>query len=151
MDMMESRSGPMTIGQLARCSDVGVEAIRFYGRQGLIPEPPRTSSGYRQYPADTVERLRFIRRAKELGFSLREIGELIALRLDGNACSADVRARAEEKVRDIEQKIRDLQRMRSSLAALIDVCAGTGTTDECPILHALTSKDSDACATTGRA
>ena len=136
--------GPMTIGQVARCSGAGVEAIRFYGRQGLIPEPPRTSAGYRQYPPETVARLRFIRRAKELGFSLHEIGELIALGLDGNACAADVRAQAETKTRDIERKIRDLQRMHSSLATLIDSCAGTGTTDECPILHAMTRRDSDA-------
>jgi Hg(II)-responsive transcriptional regulator len=127
----------LTIGQVARSADVGVETVRFYERQGLIPEPPRTDSGYRQYPAETVDRLRFIQRAKELGFSLREIEELISLRLDEGARAADVRARAEAKIQDIEEKIRDLQRMRDTLRELTRACTAEGTTDQCPILGAL--------------
>jgi MerR family transcriptional regulator, copper efflux regulator len=131
----------MTIGQLARKVDVGVETIRFYERQGLIPEPPRSRSGYRQYAETTVDRLRFIRRAKELGFSLRETDELISLRLDQGASATMVRAQAEEKIRDIEDRIRDLQRVRSSLAELVDSCGCAGPGSECPILRALSGDE----------
>ncbi len=127
----------LMIGEVARQAGVGVETIRFYEREGLVPKPPRTPSGYRQYPEDTISRLRFIQRAKELGFSLREIQELISLRLDDHACAADVRSHAEAKIRDIDEKIRDLQRMRSSLRELTETCAGEGRTDECSILQAL--------------
>jgi MerR family copper efflux transcriptional regulator len=127
----------MTIGQLARTADVGAQTIRFYERQGLLPAPPRTSSGYRQYPRDTLDRLHFILRAKALGFSLKEIDELISLRLDTHSCASDVRAQAADKVRDLDGKIRDLQRMRSRLLELMQACAGRGTLDQCPILTAL--------------
>jgi MerR family transcriptional regulator, copper efflux regulator len=128
----------LTIGQVAEQAAVGVETVRFYEREGLIPSPPRTPAGYRQYSADTVERLRFIQRAKELGFSLRETQELLALRLGAGTSAAHVRARAAEKVEDIGRKIRDLEAMRASLAALMDRCAGDGGLDTCPILVALT-------------
>jgi MerR family transcriptional regulator, copper efflux regulator len=127
----------MTIGQVAREGGVGVETIRFYERQGLVPEPPRTGSGYRQYPRETVERLRFIQRAKELGFSLKEIEELISLRLDDEAGAAEVRSRAESKIRDIEARIRDLRRLRQRLTELTRACVGQVSADECPILGAL--------------
>lgn len=128
---------PMTIGQVAERTDLGVETIRFYERQGLVPEPPRTAAGYRQYPPETVDRLRFIQRAKELGFSLREIQELLNLRLDGGACASDVRERAEAKVHDIEARIRDLERMRTALAELTAACTGQGGSGRCAILDAL--------------
>jgi Hg(II)-responsive transcriptional regulator len=131
----------LTIGELAKQAAVGQETIRFYEREGLIPEPPRTASGYRQYPADTVARLRFILRAKELGFSLREIGELISLRLREYTCRADVREQASEKIRDLDAKIRDLQRMRSRLVDLQAACMNQGISDECPILQALQAED----------
>ena len=127
----------MTIGQVADGAGVGIETIRFYEREGLIPKPPRTPAGYRQYSVDTVERLRFIQRAKELGFSLRETQELLALRLGHGMSAADVRARAAEKVRDIGEKIRDLETMRESLTALVSTCPGQGSLDCCPILVAL--------------
>ena len=133
---MDTRAS-LTIGQLAKRTDLRVETIRFYERQGLIPEPPRTVTGYRQYPPETVDRLRFIRRAKELGFSLRETEELISLRLDDGASAAGVRARATEKIRDIDGRIGDLERVRESLAALTRACSGRGSADECPILEAL--------------
>lgn len=127
----------MTIGQVARAAEVGVETVRFYEREGLIPEPPRRASGYRQYPADTVRRLRFIRRAKELGFTLKEIGELLELRVDPATTCGDVRARATAKIADIDEKIRMLERMRWTLARLVEACAGAGPPTECPILEAL--------------
>src|SRR5947208_9758509 len=106
---------PLTIGQLAPQGGVGIETVRFYERQGLLEEPARKESGYRQYPEGVVGRLRFIKRAKELGFSLREIKELMALRFDPATTCADVKRRAEAKITDIEIKIRHLERMRKAL------------------------------------
>lgn len=130
----------LTIGELARRAGVGVETVRFYERQGLVPPPPRTGSGYRQYPEDTVARLRFIQRAKELGFSLREIDELISLRVVPDASCAEVRAHAEAKIADIDARLHDLARMRASLARLVDACGAGANGSPCPILEALTEE-----------
>jgi len=123
-----------TIGQVAKQVGIGVETVRFYERKGLIEDPPRSSSGYRQYPGDTVERLRFIRRAKELGFRLDEIGELLGL--GGNACT-EVRAVAAAKVTDIEQRIADLDAMASVLRRLVASCDAGIHEEGCPILESL--------------
>ncbi|HYR07150.1 MAG TPA: MerR family transcriptional regulator [Longimicrobium sp.] len=127
----------LTIGELAKRAGVGVETVRFYEREGLIPPPPRTGSGYRQYPPETVARLRFIQRAKELGFSLREVEELISLHLDPEVPCAEVRTRAEAKIADIDARLRDLERMRASLAQFVDACDAGGDGSPCPILEAL--------------
>jgi len=127
----------LTIGQAARQSGVGVETIRFYEREGLIDAPPRSLSGYRQYLAATVSRVRFIRRAKELGFSLKEIQELLSLRLDPDASSAEVKARAEAKIADIDAKIRTLQRVKETLVVITAACDGCTPVSACPILDAL--------------
>lgn len=127
----------MTTGVLARRAGVNVETIRFYERRGLLPEPPRRDSGYRVYSDDDLRRVRFLRRAAELGFTLAEAADLLALRLDAGADRADVRARATEKLADIEQRITDLTRMRDTLAHLVDACHGHGHTDDCPILDAI--------------
>jgi MerR family copper efflux transcriptional regulator len=128
----------LTIGQVARQAGLGVETIRYYEREGLLPIPNRRpSSGYRQYGPEAVSRLRFIRRAKELGFTLKEIKELLALTADTEATRADVRGRAEAKVADIETRIADLLRVRDALRALTTACDGDGPLDGCPILHAL--------------
>ncbi|VAV84985.1 Transcriptional regulator, MerR family [hydrothermal vent metagenome] len=129
--------GSITIGKVARLAGVGVETVRFYEREGLIDEPPRMDSGYRQYPADTVRRLRFIRRAKELGFTLKEIKELLALRIDPETTCKDIRLRAEVKIGDIEGKILSLQRMKDALKKLTVACSGRGPVSECPILEAM--------------
>jgi Hg(II)-responsive transcriptional regulator len=128
---------PLTIGQVARRAGVGVETVRFYERQGLLEEPARRASGYRQYGEDVVSRLRFIRRAKELGFTLKEVAELIALRLDPSTTSADVRRQAQAKLDDLEARIRDLQRIRQALIGLTAACPGCGPASACPILDAL--------------
>jgi len=128
---------PLSIGTLAREAGVGIEAIRFYEREGLLPEPPRKPSGYRQYSGDAVERLRFIRRAKELGFSLQEIKELFSLRVAPGTTCQEVKQRAEAKVSDIEERIRSLQKMKRALARLAAACRGRGPVSECPILDAL--------------
>ena len=128
---------PLTIGQVARSAGVGIETVRFYERQGLLEEPARKESGYRQYPEDVVARLRFIKRAKELGFSLKEIKELLVLRVDPDTTCAEVKSRAEAKIADVEEKIQALQRIKKALVQLTTVCRGRGPTSECPILDAL--------------
>lgn len=135
--MKRSTAKPLTIGQVARRAGVGVETVRFYERQGLIEEPPRRSSGYREYDDEVVSRLRFIRRAKELGFTLKEIKELLSLRHDPSTSAADVRQRAEAKIADIESKVRTLQKMRKALRRLTSACCGHTSTAECPLLYAL--------------
>ncbi len=127
----------MTIGRLARQVGVGVETIRFYEREGLIPEPPRTFSGYRKYPTEAVTRVRFIRRAKELGFTLREIRELLELRTGPDVTCDVVRERARAKIADIEGRIRTLEAMRRALERLAADCPASGPVEQCPILAAL--------------
>ena len=137
----------LTIGQVARRAGIGIETMRFYERQGLIKEPPRRDSGYRQYPDDVVARLRFIKRAKELGFSLKEIKELLALRVDPETTCAEVKSRAQAKIVDVEAKILALQRIRKALVKLTTVCRGSGPTSECPILDALDKEEkTDDCS-----
>lgn len=127
----------MTIGKLAKQCCVGVETIRFYEREGLIEEPPRRESGYRQYPEEIVRRVRFVKRAKALGFTLKEIKELLALRIVPEATCADVRRQAEAKIADIEERIVTLQRMKQALSRLTVACSGSGPASRCPILEAM--------------
>lgn len=127
----------MQIGTVARRSGVTVETIRYYERIGLLPEAPRSRSGYRRFDEDAVRRLRFVQRAQALGFSLEEIRELVDLRTDSQATAGDVAARARAKLEDIEGKIADLERMRVSLRRLTRSCRGEGPTSECSILEAL--------------
>lgn len=129
---------PLTIGQVAQRAGVGIETVRFYEREGLLNRPARSpSSGYRLYDEEVIARLRFILRAKELGFTLNEINELLSLRVDAGASCADVKARAEVKIVTIEEKIRTLQRMRTALVRLTKACREMGGGAECPILDAL--------------
>ena len=109
----------MKIGEIAKRSGIGIETIRYYEREGLLPEPERRPSGYRQYDESTVERLEYIRRAKELGFTLAEIRELLELSFAAHAGCDHIRQRAEAKVADIEGKIRSLQQMKRSLGKIV--------------------------------
>lgn len=127
----------LTIGKAAERAGVGIETVRFYEREGLIDEPPRGPSGYRQYPQSVVTRLQFIRQAKELGFTLNEIKDLLSLRLDPETTCADVKQRAEAKIADIDDKMRSLRRMKKVLDKLTKSCSGRGSVDDCPILEAL--------------
>ena len=131
----------LTIGEIAKAADVGIETVRFYEREGLIPEPARRQSGYRQYPPDTVRRLRFIRRAKDLGFTLKEIGELLDLRVDPQRNCADVRELAKAKMADVEAKMLELARIQAALTDLVRTCRGKGPTSECPILDSLDEQE----------
>lgn len=127
----------MTIGNVAKRAGVGVETIRFYEREGLIAAPPRRESGYREYSTEAVERVRFVKRGKELGFSLKEIKELLALRVAPGATCGEVKQHAEAKIGDIENRIRSLRRMRQALRTLLTACGGQGAVSACPILDAL--------------
>jgi MerR family mercuric resistance operon transcriptional regulator len=127
----------LNTGELARRAGVNVETVRYYERRGLIPEPPRSESGYRRYPPATVARISFIRRAKELGFSLKEIIDLLALRVDPGTTCRDVKRKAEEKISSIDEKIEDLNKMRYALERLAASCSGSGPKSECPILEAM--------------
>lgn len=135
--METAQMDSLTRGQLARAADVGIETIRFYEREGLLAEPPRRRSGYRQYPPEAVARVRFIRRGKELGFTLHEISELLELRVDPDKSCSDVRALAKAKIADVEEKMADLDRIKSALQKLARRCRGKGPTSECPILDAI--------------
>lgn len=127
----------LTISRLARQSGVNLETVRYYERQGLLPKPPRTASGYRLFPSESVRRLRFIKRAQQLGFSLNEIRELLSLRMRPGTKRADIRARAEAKIADIEEKIRALDAMKKTLRTLAEKCDGCGPLTDCPILESL--------------
>jgi MerR family mercuric resistance operon transcriptional regulator len=127
----------LTIGNLAKQASVNVQTVRYYERRRLLPQPKRTPNGYRIYPAEAVQRLHFIKSAQELGFSLKEIQELLSLRLRPGITSAQIRKRAEAKVVDIEIRISTLQAMKKSLAQIISACSGCGPVSECPILDSL--------------
>lgn len=133
----------LTIGQVAKKAGVKIETVRYYERRGLIPEPPRRESGYRQYPEDAIARIQFIKRAQELGFSLKEISDLLSLRVDRQTTCRDVKQRAEAKIDDIERKMADLKRMRQALVKVTNACSGRGPTSECPILDAMNPKVKD--------
>ena len=128
---------PLTIGRVAREAGVGVETVRFYEREGLLPRPPRRDAGYRQYGDDAVARLRFIRRAKELGFTLKEVSELLELRVAHGSGAGDVKRRTAAKIEDVDRRIEALRRIRETLAELERACSGEGDLGSCPILHAL--------------
>ena len=127
----------MQIGQLARQAGVAIDTVRYYERQGLLPPPRRRASGYRDYDARDIARLRFIRRARDLGFSLQEIHDLLRLNENRGADRAEVRSLAQRRLDDIERKLRELEAMRTALANLVGHCAGHGSLDDCPIIETL--------------
>ena len=127
----------MTRGELAKRAEVNIETLRYYERKGLIIEPPRTAAGYRQYSEDTVVRIQFIKRCQDLGFSLREITEMLALQVDSDTTCDDVRERAATKLEDMEQKIQELQRIKKALQKMIATGDAREPMSECPILETL--------------
>jgi Zn(II)-responsive transcriptional regulator len=142
----KSRATLLTIGELARACGTSPDTIRYYERERLLPRPMRAPSRFRLYAADAVARLRFIRQAKSLGFSLGEIRELLALRVDRTKTCGDVRTRARAKIAEIDARIADLARMKAALDRLAATCAGSGPTSECPILDALEAGDAARAA-----
>ena len=126
----------MTIGQVAKLADVGVETIRFYEREGLLDKPKRKESGYRLFGADVVNRIRFIKSVKELGFSLKEIRELLFLRVDSRGTAKEVKKRVDSKIDQIDRRIHDLKKVRNALAQL-SRSVGKGTSSDSPLLDVL--------------
>jgi len=127
----------LTIGQVADAADVNIQTIRYYERRGLFPTPRRTPAGYRQYAEDAVARLRFIKHAQDLGFSLKEIQELLGLRIRHGAACDTVARKTRAKIGLVQQKIAGLERVKRTLERLAAACAARRPTDECPILDAL--------------
>ena len=131
----------MKIGEFAQRAGVAIDTVRYYERQGLLPQPLRRASGYRSYAEADVSRLRFVRRAKALGFTLGEIRDLLDLSGRRDNDMGGLKAAAAAKLADVEARIEELSRIRAGLHALVDACPGHGALQQCPILHAL---DEDA-------
>lgn len=143
--MLQTNNQPLKIGQVATLCQVSVETIRYYETQNLIPSPARSESGYRQYPSSAVERIHFILRAKQLGFSLHEIRELLELKAaDGPDCH-HVKEQIESKIERIKQKLSELEKMKRSLEKLSSFCDGTAPIHDCPILYHLAKCDEEDC------
>ncbi len=127
----------LTVGELARRAHVNRETVRYYERRRLLPRPLRTTSGYRVFSDDALRRLRFIRHAKALGFSLNEIKELLALRVNSIGACDRVQERTQAKMADIDEKIRSMKQVKDALSELVDACARRRKSNECPILDSL--------------
>jgi len=134
---MKPESALQTIGTLARQAGVGVTTVRFYEREALLPKPARSTANYRLYPPAALARIRFIRRAQELGFTLPEIRQLLNLRVSSRATCTDVRMRAEAKIADIKARIRSLTQMMGALKQFARKCSGPHSADACPLLDYL--------------
>jgi len=134
----------LTIGKLAREAGVGIDTVRFYERAGLLPKAQRTPSGYRLYEPGDADRLRFIRRAKALGFSLDEITELLQLNA-GKGTRASVRKLAQRRLDDLNQKLAEMTAIRDALSHLIKRCSGDGPVSGCPIIEGVLAKAPAAC------
>lgn len=133
----------MTIGRVAKQAGVGIETVRYYEREGLLETPTRSDSGYRQYPKDAVRRIHFIKRAKDLGFTLKEISELMAIRTEPGASCSDVKIRAGAKIADIDKRLRELTKMKNALVKLARECNTSGPVADCPILEAMEPKEEE--------
>lgn len=131
---------PYTSGVLARLAGVNLETLRYYERKGLLPQPPRTSSGYRAYPREALRRLQFIKGAQELGFTLGEVKDLLSIRLDPAGTCQDVSGRVTAKLNDIDRKIAPLRTIRSELKSLLSACPGDIAAAHCTLLGALDSQ-----------
>ena len=127
------------IGQLAQQAGVAIDTVRYYERSGLLAPAARLASGYRRYGPTELKRLRFIRRAKALGFSLADIRELLSLGDSGDVGS--IRQAARRRLDDVQARIAELERVRDGLHALVAACPGHGRADACPILNALAGED----------
>lgn len=134
----------LRIGEVAQRAQIGVETVRFYEKAGLLPAPPRKPSGYRQYPLETVTRIRFVQAAKRIGFTLKEVRELLSLRVSKRRTCSAVRERASAKIADVDARIAELQRVRSALVHLATTCGSSGHVTACPFLEALERGGADA-------
>jgi MerR family copper efflux transcriptional regulator len=129
----------LSIGKLAKLAGVSIDTVRYYERNGLLAPSTRLASGYRRYGDLELARLRFIRRAQKLGFSLKEINSLLSLSARRNV--AQVKRSAQAKLADVDARIADLQRVREGLSILVEACPGHGQASDCPILRALSVEE----------
>ena len=127
----------LNIGQVAERTGLTVETVRFYEKKALIDEPQRSHAGYRQYPPETVKRVQFIQNAKDVGFTLKDIEELLALTRNPGTSCRDIKQRAMQKIEEVDHKIRELQRIHDALERMITKCDGRSGLSECPILEEL--------------
>jgi MerR family transcriptional regulator, copper efflux regulator len=131
----------LSIGKLATQAEMSIDTIRYYEREGLIPPPARRASGYRDYAPEVVGRLKFIRRAKDLGFTLGEIAELLTLTSQAEKDMAGMKLAAQAKLALVDQKIQELQRIQDGLKRLVEACPGHGALATCPIVNALSQEN----------
>ncbi len=141
MENEPSEHSSYKIGEAARRSGVSKDTIRYYEKRGIISKPQRRRSGYRIFTKHHIKQLQFVKRSQELGFTLREIKELLELRRDGNTDCSTFKEEAEEKHALVAQKIKHLNQIKQTLAELIDSCSGEGAKEDCPILRALEGKN----------
>lgn len=134
---MSSSRTTFSVGKLAKSAGINVETVRYYERIGMLPKPQRKTSGYRQYGPEDLRRLKFISHAKDLGFTLKEIRELLELRVHPETTCEEVRRQAEAKIADVERKLKQLQRIHNALSKLAAACRGKGPAGDCPILEVL--------------
>lgn len=130
----------LTIGQVSKLAGIGVDAIRFYERERLIPLPARRSSGYRQYQPEIIERILFINQAKELGFTLAEVNALLDLRYKPNGTATQVKEKALTKIADVDSKINRLTQIKEQILTLTSACSGKGPVKDCPIMNGIISR-----------
>jgi len=128
----------LTIGKLAKHANVTIETIRYYQRKGLLTEPEKPATGYRQYPAEAIARIQFIKRAQQSGFTLKEIAELLSL--DGEHCE-DVQKMAEQKRQQIDKQLKDLTALRNVLDILVKGCQQDKSTDHCSLIDAFSNQE----------
>ena len=138
-NMKEKYEGITTykIGEVAHRADVNKETVRYYEQRELIPKPDRRRSGYRIFTQRHIDQITFIKRAQQLGFTLSEIKELLELRVDEETSCSEIKEEAQQKYKDVTQKIKDLRQIQDTLVDLIDSCSEGGPIDNCPILKAL--------------
>jgi len=138
---MNTQTAPLTIGAVAKRAGVAIDTIRYYEREGLLPQPQRRASGYRTYGNGAITQLSFIRRAKKLGFTLDEIRDLLSISRDRQNGVAAVKQHAQLRLVALDARIAELQRVRDGLAQLVKSCRGHGAPEHCPILQALTHEE----------
>ena len=127
----------LSIGELAKQANVNIETIRYYERRGLLPKPPRNKSGHRQYTPEALKRTDFIKRCQALGFSLKEITDILELRVTPKSTCVDMKLRVGEKLTDVDRKIQELVQIRDALNRLLKKCTVQGPIGSCPILEEL--------------
>ena len=142
--MVHPSSMSLRTSEVAKAAGVNIQTLRFYEREGLLPNPKRTAAGYRQYGPDAVRLVTFIKRAQELGFVLREVKELLKLRSAGPRRVDAARTAAQAKLGEIDHKIRDLMAMRAALSSLVSACTCFGSAVDCPIIEALEKQHAGA-------